>query len=284
MKHRIYVWSCVLFLVGLNPWQVNAGGISVDAGLTPPEDRWIVRSQIRHMKMDTDPTGMGREMEMWAFPLVIVYGLRPDTTLMLRQMIMHREMTMMGSTEKSTGASDLFLLAKYKAYRVNNPNYTFGVAPTLGLDLPTGDSTFGSETWDLLPGLFVSYRSGPWAADATTSYAWNGAADRGKGGVNPGDEFTADLALAFQFSVANRHDMSLAPVVEFSYRHIKEDSISGAPEANTGESVLYVSPGIKWTMSSTIVEGLAQIPVSQNQKGNQLKRDITLILGLRYMF
>ena len=27
---------------------VNAGGISVDAGLTPPEDRWILRNQVRH--------------------------------------------------------------------------------------------------------------------------------------------------------------------------------------------------------------------------------------------
>jgi hypothetical protein len=29
-------------------WQnARAAGISVDAGLTPPEDRWIIRSQFR---------------------------------------------------------------------------------------------------------------------------------------------------------------------------------------------------------------------------------------------
>ncbi len=108
--------------------------------------------------------------------------------------------------------------------------------------------------------------------------------NKGQGGINPGDEFAADLALAFQFSVANRHDMSLTPVVEFSYRHIEEDSLYGTNEANTGESVLYVSPGVKWTISSTIIEGLVQIPVSQNQKGDQLERDITLLFGFRYMF
>ena len=269
---------------GCTPGKTNAGGFSVDAGLTPPEDRWIVRSQVRNMKRHNDPTAIGREIETWAFPLVIAYGLRPDVTVMLRQMILHRKLTMMGATEEDTGTSDLFLLAKYKAYRVNDPDYTFGVAPTLGLGLPTGDNTFGSETWDLQPGLFVSYRSGPWAADVATSYAWEGFADKGKGGINPGDEFAADLALAFQFSVANRYDMSLTPVVEFSYRHIKEDSLNGTKETNTGESVLYVSPGLKWTISSTIIEGLAQIPVSQNQKGEQLERDITLLLGFRYMF
>ena len=227
MRQHIYIWSCVLFFAGLYPGKTNAGGISVDAGLTPPQDRWIVRSQVRRMKQHDDPTAMGREMETWVFPVVIVYGLRPDITVMLRQKFVHRKMTMMGTTKEDTGTSDLFLLAKYKAYRVNDPEYTFAVAPTLGLDLPTGDSTFGSKTWDIQPGLFASYRSGPWAADVTTSYAWNGFADKGKGGINPGDEFAADIALAFQFSVANRHDMSLTPVVEFSYRHIREDSLNG---------------------------------------------------------
>lgn len=281
---QVYLWSCLLLFLGLYPEKASAGGISVDAGLTPAEDRWIVRGQVRNMKKHDDPTSMGREMETWAFPMVIAYGLRSDTMVMLRQKILHRKMTMLGSTEEDTGISDLFFLVKYKAYRVNYPDYTFGLAPTLGVDLPTGDSTFGSETWNLHPGLYASYRSGPWAADLSTSYAWNGFADKGTGGIDPGNEFMADLALAFQFSVANRHDMSLTPVLEFSYKHIKEDSLNGTNEPNTGESVVYISPGLKWTISSTIIEGLVQIPVYQNQNGDQLKRDTTWLLGFRYMF
>ena len=59
----------------------NAAGISVDAGLTPAEDRWIVRTQMRYMQREDDPTPMDREMDTYAFPLVVAYGLRSDLTL-----------------------------------------------------------------------------------------------------------------------------------------------------------------------------------------------------------
>ncbi len=41
---------------------VNAGGISVDAGLTPPEDRWILRTQVSYRERRDDPTNMNRKM------------------------------------------------------------------------------------------------------------------------------------------------------------------------------------------------------------------------------
>ncbi len=51
----------------------NAAGISVDAGLTPPEDRWIIRTQFRYMKRKNDPTPMNQKMDTYAFPVVIAY-------------------------------------------------------------------------------------------------------------------------------------------------------------------------------------------------------------------
>lgn len=73
-------------------------------------------------------------------------------------------------------------------------------------------------------------------------------------------------------------------MVEFSYNYIQEDRLDGVNKSNTGESVLYISPGIKWTISSLIIEALAQIPITQKQNGNMLKRDTTARLGFRYMF
>ncbi|MHC4528138.1 MAG: transporter, partial [Planctomycetota bacterium] len=179
----------------LVPTQAKAAGISVDAGLTPAEDRWIFRTQVRHMRRKSDPTAMDREMSTYAYPTVLAYGLRPDLTLMARQTVMHRRTSMGGSSRSDTGLADLFVLGKYKLYRRNTREYTFGTAATLGVELPTGDDDFTSETWDLQPGLFTSWRSGPWASDFNISYTWNGFADRGRGGVNPGDELSLDWAL-----------------------------------------------------------------------------------------
>ena len=261
-----------------------AGGISVDAGLTPAEDRWILRTQIRYMHRTDDPTSMGREMSRYAFPVVLAYGLKPNLTLMVRQIVMRQKMSMMSTTTRSTGLGDLFVLAKYKAYRRNTSRYTLGIAPTLGLELPTGDNSFTSETWDLNAGLYISGRSGPWAKDFNIAYAWNGAAGRGKDDVNPGDELSLDWAVAHQFNIGEKASLALAPVLELSYANIWPDRANGQDLSDTGESVLYLSPGGKCSMSWLILEALVRIPVRQDQRGSQLKRDVGMLIGSRLMF
>ncbi|MHC4557922.1 MAG: transporter, partial [Planctomycetota bacterium] len=256
----------------------------VDAGLTPAEDRWIFRTQLRYMQRKDDPTPMDRKMDTYAVPIVLAYGLRPDLTLMVRQVVKHRKMSMAGSVSRDTGLDDLFILGKYRLYRRNTREYTFGIAPTLGLEFPTGDDDFTSDTWDLEPGLFASWRSGPWASDFNIAYKWNGFADKGEGGLNPGDELSVDLALAHQFSIGQKADTSLTPVLEFSYKHLSPDRLSGHNVSNTGESLFFISPGVKFTKSSHILEALVQIPAWQDQKDSQLEQGTRLILGARFMF
>ncbi len=153
LKKWLIIINGVVGLVFILSTLAYAGGISFDAGLTPPDDRWILRTQVRYMQRNDDPSPMGREMSMLMFPVVLAYGLRPDLTIMVRQSVISREMSMTGNSEKNSGLGDLFILAKYRAYRLNTPDYTFGIAPTLGLEIPSGIKTFSSETWDLNAGL-----------------------------------------------------------------------------------------------------------------------------------
>ena len=271
-------------IVALLPEYSVAAGISVDAGLTPPEDRWIIRTQFRYMERKDDPTSMDRKMEMYAFPVVVAYGFRPDLTLLVRQPVKHRNMYMSGSVNRETGFDDLFVLAKYKLFRKNTRDYTLGIASTLGLELPTGDDDFGSETWDLQPGLFTSWRSGPWQSDFSVSYKWNGFADNGKNGLEPGDELSIDLAFAHQFNLTEKADTSLTPVLELNYKHLSNDDLSGRSVSNTGESLFFVSPGLKYTKSSFILEALVQFPVWQDQEGYQLEQGVRYIVGTRFLF
>lgn len=261
-----------------------ASGISVDSGLTPPEDRWIVRTQFRSMRRENGETAMNRKMEKFKVPLVIAYGYRPDLTLMVRQTTTFENMQMSGTTNRESGLEDLFLLAKYKLYRKNTPDYSFGLAPTLALEVPTGTNGFSSHTWDIQPGMFASWRSGPWSTDFNLAYKWNGFADRGIDNLNPGNKLAADLAFGHQFSINNSSDNSLTPLVEFSYSRTLPDRRDNSNIDNTGQSLFFISPGIKLTMSSFILEALIQIPVWQDQEGNQLDQETRLIVGTRIMF
>ncbi len=261
----------------------NAGGISFDAGLTPPYDRWILRTQVRYMQRQDDPSPMNREMSTFMFPVVLAYGLRPDLTIMMRQSVISREMSMTGNTDKNSGLGDFFILAKYRAYRLNTPNYTLGIAPTLGLELPSGGDTFTSETWDVNAGLYTSWRSGLWAADSNIAYMWNGFAGA-ENSTDPGDELSFNLAFAYQFIFGERARSSLAPVLELNFNHISVDRLDGHDVSNTGETFMHLSPGIKFTTSSLILEILLQNPVWQRQKGSQLKRNVGIIVGSRILF
>jgi hypothetical protein len=236
------------------------------------------------MQRSYDPTQMDREMRMYAFPTMIAYGLRSHLTLMLRQAVVYQEMSMAGMTEKKTGFGDLFLLAKYKAYRVNTRQYTLGLAPTVGLEFPTGDESFSSDTWDLTTGLYISGRSGPWASDLNIAHAWNGFSGKGKNDIDPGEELSLDWALARQISLNGDATTALAPVLEVNYKHIWPDRLDRQDVSNTGESVLLISPGTKLTISSIVLEALVQIPVWQEAEGSQLERDAAALAGIRFLF
>ncbi|MHC4483226.1 MAG: transporter, partial [Planctomycetota bacterium] len=66
--------------------------------------------------------------------------------------------------------------------------------------------------------------------------------------------------------------------------HTLPDRLSGHDVSNTGESLFFVSPGLKFTKSSFILEALFQIPVWQDQNGSQLERGAGVIVGVRFMF
>ena len=117
---------------------VHAGGITADVGLTPPQDRWILRTQLRYMERGDDPTPMDREMKMYAVPVVLAYGLRPNVTVIARQIAFHRDVDAPAGRD-ATGFGDFALISKWRALRINKPDYIIGIAPTLGVELPTGD-------------------------------------------------------------------------------------------------------------------------------------------------
>lgn len=281
------LWLFLIILVSLVLAALNAhaAGISVDVGLTPAEDRWIVRTQLRYMQRHDDSAVAAHKMDRYILNTVVAYGLRRNLTLMLKQPVVYQKMSMHGSTsKKGTSFADLSLLVKYGIYRRNTQKYTLGFATTLGIELPTGADTLTSDTWDIKPGLYMSWRRGPWASDFNLAYVWNGFADKSSHDINPGNEFILNWALAYQFSLGTKADISLTPVLEASYKNISPDRFKSHNVSNTGEAVVYLSPGIKFTKLSFILELLIQIPAWQQQKGSQLKRGTGVLIGSRFMF
>jgi hypothetical protein len=225
---------------------------------------------------------MGRTMETYMVPLVLAYGVRPELTVIVRQPFLYRDMRMPTGSVEDTGLGDLAVITKYRALRVNRPEYIIGMAPTLGLELPTGNDEFGSDTWDVLAGVYMSGRRGPLGADLNLEYKFNGVEDRN--GSRQGDEFTATAAVAYQFSLNDQATISLWPVLEISYGHASANREHGRAMPDSGESFVLLSPGLKCAYQSFMLELLVQFPVNQSQNGGQLERGTGGLVGMRYMF
>ena len=275
----------VLFVFALIPAAESlAVGISIDAGLTPPEGRWILRTQVRSMSR-TPPEGTGDAgMDRLMVPLVVVYGLRPQLTLGLRQIIDSRSMTMMGNENKESGFSDLYVFAKYKILRINTRSYTLGIAPLVGVDAPTGSSGISNEFWSINTGLFFSGRSGGWGADLTMGYRFSGVANIPADDPDPGNELGLNLALAKQIPVGKSGQTALAPVFEISWKDTASDQVAGVDTPNSGETAFTLAPGLKYTRGDLIIEGLVRFPVSQDQNGMQMEIGNMYLIGIRHMY
>lgn len=274
MKNTVIAVTTVIALLAVS---ASAGGISVDAGLTPAQNRLILRTQLRSMSRAA-PDDQNRSMQMFAVPLVVAYGLRPDLTIMTRGIVMRRTMEMMGNRKTEFGLADLMVMGKYRVFRKNTRYYSLGLAATVGLEIPVSEKPFGSETWDVTTGLFSSLRMDEWAIDVDTRYVTNGIGSLGKD--KPPDQVSVNGAVAYQVPLASSGRYALAPVAEIGY---EAQLTEGEQNGFVAQDVVWLSPGAKLTVSNLILEGLVRIPVWQNVSGG-MKHRVGFLTGVRYMF
>ncbi len=246
----------------------RAEGISVDAGLTPGQDRIIVRLQYRNIfnYMGSD------KMVMHMMPVVIAYGLTPDVTLMMRNgyRAAGTNETMM---EMESQWMDPFLMGKVKLYRHNARTYTVGVAGFAGTTFPILNSSL-SKTYSPVLGLNASYRPGMWSFDLNNAFEWvNYNARENKPAAK---QLQVNLAVSRNIILPNLENWVLSPVQEFSF-------VKNNPAASSSASYSFISPGFQLISPNVKIEGLYQIAVNPSQSTG-VKNGNRLILGLRLMF
>jgi len=247
--------------------QTRAEGISVDAGLTPAQDRIVVRLQYRNML-----NRMGNnDMVMHMMPVVVVYGLSSDVTVMLRN-IYRAVGTNETMIEMDNRWMDPFLMGKVKLYRHNARTYTVGVAGFTGTTFPILNSSL-SKTFSPVLGLNASYRPGLWSFDLNNAYEWvNYNSEKNQSAAQ---QLQLNLAVSRNILLPEIENWVLAPVQEFSF--IRNNPVSG----DSG-SFGFISPGFQLVSPHIKFEGLYQIAINSSQPG--MKNGNRLILGLRFMF
>ena len=254
----------------------------MDAGLTPAQNRWMIRVQARQMSMSNQNALPESSMQTNATVLMLAYGLRPNLTLIGMQGWMNRSMNMMGSSQTTSGSADLNLLLKYRVYRHNTRVHTLGIAATSKLTIPSGYNAFSDGYYSFTPGFYLSYRRENWAFDASATYRIQNLFESSTPENKRGSDINWDGAIAHQFSIGSNRNFAIAPVLEGNLSISKPSQAAHDLVVNK-MTVLLLSPGLKVTYSSLILEALIQKPIFENVPSGSMQTDFRARIGFRYM-
>lgn len=130
----------------------------------------------------------------------------------------------------------------------------------------------------------MTYQTLRYQFDAQASYKINSQANH----FEFGDE--ARLDASFQYRLVPRVlDATGVPgylyaVLEGSIVHRQRNTLSGVSDDDSGGTSSFIAPGIQFVTKRWILEGIVQLPLTQNLHGLALEVDYTVQVGFRVNF
>ncbi len=262
----------VLSIPAAMPSGVSAAGLNTNVALTPPEGGWIIRAQWRYSSLGNDPTPLGRKVDLSLQPITVVYGVTADLALQTTIPIVYRKIAFGSGVERSDiGVGDIPLLAKYRFYQKDEPGVTTRWAAIGGLEVPTFDDAFSSESVDPIIGTVWTHQERAWWIDWDVLYKFNTA-----GGLDGDDELRGDVAASVRLLDGESDTIGpwgLYAIAEVNANYFTDGSVQ-----------VFGSPGIQWITPNVILEAGVQLPMLQDLTAPRLETDFTVVLSVRVQF
>ncbi len=274
-----------LLTMALGTGIAEAAGINTDVALPVHQGGFVFRGQLRYQRLANDPTALGRETTVWAAPLVVVYGVTSRTTVIgaLPYIFESSKSNPVGAPveDHRRGLADLRLLIRQTVFVRDGVQRTSRLGLLGGIEIPSGSEGFSSNTTQYLLGGVYTLQHGRHELDVDNVWKLNGEADS----VDAGDEYQADAAYQLRVAPWNWPESGTPAqvygVLEANWSTRQRSSAGGARVADSGGSLLFLSPGLQLVTRQVIYEASLQIPVIRDLNGSQLEPNLGASLGLR---
>ncbi len=292
---------CLAFAAGFTDVSITtAAPQTFHTALPVAEDEFVFREQFVYRKATDDPSPADRELQVLGGVSVLGYGVTGDLAVFGVLPYLDKQLDMIAPggrfTRDASGIADARLFGRYTVYKDNAPGRTFRIAPFLGVELPTGDDNDrdslgmlpaplqpGSGSWDSFGGIVLTYQTLDFQIDAQASYTLNTEANN----FEFGDEARLDASLQYRIWP---HELDagspgfLYAVLEGNLINMDNNQMNGIKDPNTGGTTLFLSPGLQYVTKRWIIEGIVQLPVSQDLNGMALEDDFIVRAGFRLNF
>lgn len=207
-------------------------------------------------------------------PQVLAYGVSNELTLFGVVPLVFREGTARPPTPPGTsksladqGVGDMRFFGKYRFWEKDLPGETYRWSALGGIEVPTYDEPFTSDSWDPFLGTVWTYQSLEWGLDLDALWQFNTGE-----GVFRNDAMRYDLAYTYVLLTGETLDekfWQLGSIFEINGSYLVD-----------GSNLLYAAPGIQLALERMIVEASLQLPIVRSLK-NAPEPDFALVVGTR---
>lgn len=254
-------------------------GTTAEATPQPGKDRFSFRQTLHVISFRDDPSDLDRSGTELRATTNVVYGLTGSVALSFSLPLVYRYTDFGdGSDSNDKGIADPTLLVRWRVWQDDSAAVdTRRIVLLAGMELPSGDDPFTSDSFDPIIGAVYSMISGKHGFNA--SLQWKFTTGGMRDPISPG-ETTADLLrydAAYLYRLAP--EVYAADTAASVYAQLE---LNGYYETNDDHEV-FLSPGLLYEGTTWAAEISVQLPVAR-RLDHRPERDWILVVGFRLLF
>jgi hypothetical protein len=185
------------------------------------------------------------------------------------------------SSSNEVGLADIPLLMKVDVFKKHWPARNMGVSLISGLEIPSGDNPFTSNSIDFPLGVVFTVQGTGNEVDLDFIYQINTVGN----GIDHGDSINYDISysrrlLPWTLPESGESPLVLQLALEINGNWVRQSSLSGGGAlSNTGGHIIHFLSGFTYIFKNWAVQTAVQIPVHQDLNGFQLENKFNVLVN-----
>ena len=287
MTVNFWLRLLIVFFVAIYNYSgtsVHALPINTDIAIQPAEGELIYRSQVRYTHASEESGDPNGELDRILLPQTFVYGFSPEFSAVVKIPMRYDHLRGRAPETNDLGVADIQALGRYQIWKEQAYLENSSLTVLGGLELPSGDSTFSSRSFDPILGFVFNRNQDRIGSYFDLTYQFN---TENSDDFEEGDELKWDAALEWrlfpaEWSGDDEYSISLLIELNGIYKQ-KSTSATGTINGSGGTTV-FISPGIQIQWKQMVLESSLLLPVIQNLRGDQLEIDVVVVTSVRFFF
>jgi hypothetical protein len=252
------------------------------AATQPAQGGLYLRQKVQYFNYGSHPrpelTSNRRDISKIVSTTSLTYGLLRDTSITLDLPFVYSTEKSDDGRDRAVGIADLALTVKHRPIQIDlNPIDSIRFAAFGGIEIPSYDSDFSSESWDPFVGGVFTAILGRHGINQSLSYKFNtgsGAPD-GRPGDGRADALRHDTAYLFRIDPPEY----TAETTAATYLTLE---LNGLYETN-GDYEAILAPGILYEARTFALEATLGLPIIHDVN-HRPRTHFALTFGLRILF